>query len=308
MCWTLCAGVRLELGFIDMSMRDEFEKWISGGPYEKPVDRFPDLDDKEAWPGQYRALDVQLAWEAWQAARASEGGEAEWLIQMVGEYRMSRGNWERPDHRGYTNNIHEAGRYSEAEAKEAERMMPYKCTAVRLPVAHSSARAVPEDLRSRLEHLLEGFDNLCGCLGKDPYLWGYSNAMRKEVRELLTAAPTAPAVEGGGVSELQDWLETQPEDAQVTVSVSALKDFLRDAHPHNGEQGGEWVRCDERLPTDADWGETRLIWYWEKGFEVARIMHFVTFYSDPEAEKHGYWMPTGLKRPAPPTEREDGHE
>lgn len=56
-----------------MSMRDEFEKWVSGPPYEKPVDRFPDLDDKESWPGQYRAIDVQLAWETWQkAARASE--------------------------------------------------------------------------------------------------------------------------------------------------------------------------------------------------------------------------------------------
>lgn len=75
----------------------------------------------------------------WQAARA--GGD--WVIQLVGDYRMTRGNWERPDHRGYTNELHEAGRYSEAEAKHTERMRPDKYKAVQLPQAHPPAK-VPE--------------------------------------------------------------------------------------------------------------------------------------------------------------------
>lgn len=65
----------------------------------------------------------------------AQGGE--WLIQMRGEYLQTRGVWERPDHRGYTNDINEAGRYSEEEARKAEQMMPEKCKAVRLPTARA---------------------------------------------------------------------------------------------------------------------------------------------------------------------------
>lgn len=83
------------------------------------------LDEIEAY---------QARFEGWQAAQAPASGEVEpvgdWLIQMRGDYLVTRGVWERPDHRGYTNDINEAGRYSEAEAKEAERMLPDKCKAV----------------------------------------------------------------------------------------------------------------------------------------------------------------------------------
>lgn len=65
--------------------------------------------------------------------------DGEWLIQMRGDYLVTRGVWECPDHRGYTNDINEAGRYSEEEAKEAERMMPEKCKAVRLPTARAKS-------------------------------------------------------------------------------------------------------------------------------------------------------------------------
>jgi hypothetical protein len=45
--------------------REAFEAWISGPPYEYPVDRFgPD----SAWPGNYCLINVDLAWQAWQAA------------------------------------------------------------------------------------------------------------------------------------------------------------------------------------------------------------------------------------------------
>jgi len=90
----------------------------------------------------YLHRSTQIAWKVWQAARQSgkvEPVENQWLIQMRGEYLQTRGVWERPDHRGYTNDINEAGRYSEATAKEAERIMPEKCKAVRLPLTHPSA-------------------------------------------------------------------------------------------------------------------------------------------------------------------------
>lgn len=83
-----------------------------------------------------------------EAARAQSGQGAEpvadqWLIQMRGDYLVTRGVWECPDHRGYTNDINEAGRYSEDEAKEAERMMPEKCKAVRLPAQQGSVSQGP---------------------------------------------------------------------------------------------------------------------------------------------------------------------
>lgn len=41
-------------------MRAEFEAWITSPPYEKPVTINP---ESSGWPGQYRAYEVQLAWE-----------------------------------------------------------------------------------------------------------------------------------------------------------------------------------------------------------------------------------------------------
>ena len=48
--------------------RDEFEAFISLPPHEKEILRFPD-DGSSAWPGSYKNLIVDLAWDAWQASR-----------------------------------------------------------------------------------------------------------------------------------------------------------------------------------------------------------------------------------------------
>ncbi len=45
--------------------RESFEAFISAPPFEMPIDRF---DDRSAWPGSYTELEVDLAWQAWQAA------------------------------------------------------------------------------------------------------------------------------------------------------------------------------------------------------------------------------------------------
>lgn len=52
------------------STREAFESWISSPPFERSVDRWPADESKFAWPGQYRVYEVQLAWEAWQAAQS----------------------------------------------------------------------------------------------------------------------------------------------------------------------------------------------------------------------------------------------
>jgi len=45
--------------------REAFEAFISAPPFEMPIERF---DDRSAWPGGYTELEVDLAWQAYQAA------------------------------------------------------------------------------------------------------------------------------------------------------------------------------------------------------------------------------------------------
>ncbi len=52
--------------------RRSFEDWIGGPPYERDLYRWPMDETKHAWPGQYKDIAVQLAWEAWcEAANAA---------------------------------------------------------------------------------------------------------------------------------------------------------------------------------------------------------------------------------------------
>lgn len=52
-------------GLAPCSARLAFEHWITLPPMEKDIARNSTDETKSAWPGQYRAYDVQLAWEAW---------------------------------------------------------------------------------------------------------------------------------------------------------------------------------------------------------------------------------------------------
>lgn len=48
--------------------RQQFEAWASAPPMECRLHRF---GEDSAWPGQYRSVRAQCAWEAWQAATAA---------------------------------------------------------------------------------------------------------------------------------------------------------------------------------------------------------------------------------------------
>lgn len=50
--------------------RDQFEAWISAPPFERSIARYPE-NFEYAWPGCYRDIDVELAWEAWREAFAA---------------------------------------------------------------------------------------------------------------------------------------------------------------------------------------------------------------------------------------------
>ena len=48
------------------NLRQRFETWISSAPFERSIERFPDDERLFAWPGNYRDIAVELAWQAWQ--------------------------------------------------------------------------------------------------------------------------------------------------------------------------------------------------------------------------------------------------
>lgn len=48
--------------------RQAFERFISSPPFEKDIERFPTDGAKYPWPGAYRDITVELAWECWKEA------------------------------------------------------------------------------------------------------------------------------------------------------------------------------------------------------------------------------------------------
>lgn len=93
----------------------------------KHIRKMMDLHEKR---GVVLSVHMQELEELLSATPQPEAGAGQWVIQLRGEYLTTRGIWECADHRGYTNDIHEAGRYSEAEAKKSEGMAPEKYKAV----------------------------------------------------------------------------------------------------------------------------------------------------------------------------------
>lgn len=75
--------------------QERFEAWVSASPYERSVAKYSTDPDKTAWPGQYRDLDVQLAWEAWQEAKRTRFPpcEHEWIYPEAGIMQCSKCAW-----------------------------------------------------------------------------------------------------------------------------------------------------------------------------------------------------------------------
>ena len=69
--------------------RAAFEAWISAPPYEREVERF---GDTSAWPGNYRELDVDLAWCAWSAAMATTRNRCAQILERIANEPPVNGN------------------------------------------------------------------------------------------------------------------------------------------------------------------------------------------------------------------------
>ena len=59
--------------------RREFEEWITAMPYERDITRRPNDFEKYAFPNTYVDYQVDLAWEAWQAARERQDKDSQRL-------------------------------------------------------------------------------------------------------------------------------------------------------------------------------------------------------------------------------------
>lgn len=77
--------------------RAAFEAWISAPPFEREVERF---GENSAWPGNYRELDVDLAWCAWSAAMATARERCAKAVEAVPPHQWVDGSdqWGRPCH------------------------------------------------------------------------------------------------------------------------------------------------------------------------------------------------------------------
>lgn len=69
--------------------RAAFEAWISAPPFEREVERF---GENSAWPGNYRELDVDLAWCAWSAAMATTRDRCAQILERIANEPPVNGN------------------------------------------------------------------------------------------------------------------------------------------------------------------------------------------------------------------------
>ena len=80
--------------------------------------------------------------------------------------------------------------------------------------------------------------------------------------------------------------------------LPALRDELTALLATPQPEGDGWVRCGERLPTEADEDFEGLVWLcWPHRDLVERVTRRTASFCE-----GFWWMPTGLKRPQPPKE------
>jgi hypothetical protein len=65
--------------------RHEFEEWVTAMPYERDITRIPNDSERYAFPNTYVSYHVDLAWEAWQAAREQVTEQRDRLAEALKE-------------------------------------------------------------------------------------------------------------------------------------------------------------------------------------------------------------------------------
>lgn len=114
-------------------------------------------------------------------------------------------------------------------------------------------------------------------------------------RDLIPMAKEYSDDRGGllGDAEIRGW---------NLCRIEALNNF----HAATPQPSDNWIKCSERLPTEADedpFGFVVMLWT-EGVVLMATSEHVRSVFSqlDKEYHRHLQWTPTGLKRPTPPAE------
>lgn len=130
---------------------------------------------------------------------------------------------------------------------------------------------MPEALTQCLEAQLQN-----GNWNYDPYMHGMANG-------LILAEAICAGTEPGYKSAPERW--------------------IADATPQ--PEGDGWIKCSERLPTEADADVDENVWVYDKAMSNEKYRQTrAIWWTVKEVSDYTHWKPTGLKPPQPPKEGE----
>lgn len=130
--------------------------------------------------------------------------------------------------------------------------------------------------------------------------------------KLLPVHATADMVRRGKQAHGEEFLFNQDPDTNIQSIWKAMVAIAPNT-PEATTPEAEWVRCSERLPTEADADDEEAVWWWVEGPAGCRTCNQVEHASwdhvrdmclyDETLKDGSHWKPTGLKRPTPPHHR-----
>lgn len=267
---TVLRALGVGLGFKGMVMSD-FEREAFEATAQEKWPQYSLLTDK---CGAYSEVFLQGAWEGWQSA-CSQGGEVEpvaWddpaVDPIVSKLYKKFKDWSQ---RGFTA---DDVTWCEVRGYVAELLNTHPPAPTQAPVDNE----IPE-LDSLCAKYNNGEIDLCALVCR---IWntastqGVPKELAAHIRRMIDLHENRGVVLRVHMQELQELLESAPN------------------HP-----SGEWVRCDERLPTEADAGCDGSAWFTDKSGDGVQMDPILMHWSY-VTKGSGHWMPTGLKRPQPP--------
>jgi len=69
-------------------LRQRFEAWISAAPFEKNIERYPEDERLFSWPGNYKDIAVEMAWQAWQVRAEHAQAEIDRITSEKGKLAL----------------------------------------------------------------------------------------------------------------------------------------------------------------------------------------------------------------------------
>lgn len=129
----------------------------------------------------------------------------------------------------------------------------------------------------------------------------------EHLSDLLAASRTQS--DGGEAVAVGEIVQVSRDSTVSCIYENARVDRgdLLYTHPPAANQG-EWVKCSERLPTEADADCDGDIWMYETSSRNDGSVFKRLWSSMGPSYLYTHWMPTGLKRPNPPQQQEKGDE